>query len=396
MRLCYAYEWDAGDVRTQSGRPFHLLQALRREYDVVDAFPLNRLPRYGFAPLKWAAQARGRVYHTEREPFMLWFVGRQIDGIVTRSKADVVFAPSSIAAAAMSAEVPIVYCADSNVYQLFGYYEGFERIDTRYRRLCHAQEAKALARCAAAIFPSEWAAEAAVRVSGADRRKVHVIPFGANVEDPGREAVATTIERRSLSEPRILFIGSEWRRKGGDIVVEACARLRERGIPVSVDLVGVPTVPDGLPDYFRHHGVLRKGIPEENRRLSELLALADLLFVPSRAECYGMTFCEAAAYGLPSVSCRTGGIPTVVQDGVTGQLLEPGASPAQYAEVIAELVASPERYRAMARAGRADYETRLNWGTFLARLTEVLGMAASRAIAVRHQTAQLQPQLGGS
>jgi glycosyltransferase involved in cell wall biosynthesis len=72
---------------------------------------------------------------------------------------------------------------------------------------------------------------------------------------------------------------------------------------------------------------------------------------PSLYESFGLIYLEAMNYGKAVVGCRAGGIPDVVDDGVTGILVEPEA-PQALAEAILRLVRSPELLHTMGEAGR--------------------------------------------
>ncbi|HRQ86246.1 MAG TPA: glycosyltransferase, partial [Flavobacteriales bacterium] len=65
------------------------------------------------------------------------------------------------------------------------------------------------------------------------------------------------------------------------------------------------------PDLVRE-GFLNKNLPADMARLEHHLRTADFLILPTRFEAYGIVFCEAAAYGLPALASRTGGVPTIV------------------------------------------------------------------------------------
>jgi glycosyltransferase involved in cell wall biosynthesis len=85
-------------------------------------------------------------------------------------------------------------------------------------------------------------------------------------------------------------------------------------------------------------------------KLPALYAGADLYLWPAINEAYGMAFLEAQAAGLAVVAGRTGGVPAVVADGVTG-LLVPVGDAAAFASAVARLLEAPaERARLAAAA----------------------------------------------
>lgn len=101
----------------------------------------------------------------------------------------------------------------------------------------------------------------------------------------------------------------------------------------------------GVADRTRFEGWVA---PE---RMRELVAAATVVVVPSRAEPFGLVALEGSAGARPVVASAVGGLGEVVQDGVTGTLVAPDDPPA-LAAAIGELLAAPERARAMGRAGR--------------------------------------------
>src|SRR6185436_3482760 len=89
----------------------------------------------------------------------------------------------------------------------------------------HAMEQRAIDRAALAIYSSDWAASSAIARYHADRNKVKVVPFGANIEESRTlEEVRAMIAARPRDVCRLLFVGVGWERKGGDIAIEV-ARL---------------------------------------------------------------------------------------------------------------------------------------------------------------------------
>lgn len=91
--------------------------------------------------------------------------------------------------------------------------------------------------------------------------------------------------------------------------------------------------------------------------LPVIYASADLYLWPAVNEAYGMALLEAQACGLPVVAGRTGGVPAVVADGITG-VLTPVGDAAAFADATARLLEDPKERARLGRAGRARVNAR--------------------------------------
>jgi glycosyltransferase involved in cell wall biosynthesis len=99
---------------------------------------------------------------------------------------------------------------------------------------------------------------------------------------------------------------------------------------------------------------------------------AHLVFVPSRAEAFGITFCEAAAYGVPSLTSDVGGIPTIVREGLTGFSLPAESAPEAYADRIVTCYGDRDRYVELGRSARRYYDRALTWDAYGKGLVGIL------------------------
>jgi glycogen(starch) synthase len=167
--------------------------------------------------------------------------------------------------------------------------------------------------------------------------------------------------RRGGSPRRILFVGRLVDAKGVSTLVSAFSRLETRG----AELVLVGDGPrraelEGLARRLGIAGAVRITgfVPHEH--VPALLAAGDLLVLPSRYEELGTVLVEALHAGLPVVASRVGGIPEVVEDGVTGLLVPPGDARALAAAIDAvlgdELLAGRMSAAALRRAPAYELE----------------------------------------
>ncbi len=370
--ILYAYERNAEDITVQSGRPYSILTQLRARANVVNLSPLDQRILRIAEPVERLCGAFERVYHADREWLYLRWLARQIERSAVAQLGDVVFSPGSKAVSLLSSHAPIVFCADAPFGAMVDFYPYYSSTIPYYRKRGFQQEAAAHARCAAAIYPSRWAADTAIKLHGAAPERTHVIPFGANVDAPPTNAIDHMLDARGSTPLHVLFIGREWARKGGALTVEACRLARKAGLEVVLHVVGVGAEIVPTDPFIVTHGLLDKRQTAHRTTLLTLLSTCHVFFTPSRAEAYGMSFCEASAWAMPSLTTAVGGIPTIIEDGVTGWTLAPEADAAAYAQKLLEMTADPERYRAMAWRARRDYEARLNWSVFGARLWRIL------------------------
>ena len=371
--IAYAYEQDAGDINTQSGRPLSVLEQFRKNgCSILPAFPLRTAGRYLYIWKYGYYRSRGKIYRPDREPRLLRNLARQVERKLRGKRVDCVFAPGSHVVTELDVPCPKIFCADATFANVLGFYDSFSNVAEEYLALGHEQERRALANCDAAIYPSDWAANSAISDYGAPPEKIHVIPFGANVTVHDPKTVHDWIMARPFDAMRVLFVGRDWKRKGGDTVLQTCEALRRQKLNLRLDIVGIRECPVELPHYATNHGLLDKNDPAERMQLERLLAEAHFFFVPSVAENYGMAFCEAAAYGVPSISTDVGGIATIVRDGITGYAFPLSAPPETYAEAMLSCFADPKVYRDVARSSFEIFQKELNWDVCGRRLLAVM------------------------
>jgi glycosyltransferase involved in cell wall biosynthesis len=218
-------------------------------------------------------------------------------------------------------------------------------------------------RAQACCATTHWVADSIVGDYGVPRERVHVVGLGANhdIRPP---------ERRDWGVPRFLFVGQDWTRKNGALVVEAFADVRRAHPVAELHLVGghPPVCADGV----HGHGTMPLGDTAGDERLARLWQHATCFVMPSLHEPAGQVFAEAAASGLPSIGSTNGGSITVIGDG--GVVVDPHDRAALTAAML-HLCDPPTAQRLGERA--IVQAQRFTWRKVAERLVRALDPAAA-------------------
>ena len=199
--------------------------------------------------------------------------------------------------------------------------------------------------------------ESLVEEYGVDPARLSVVGGGVNF-DQLPEPVGPA------DEPNILFIGRDFERKGGDLLIEAVQRVRGEVPGATLHLVSVF-------DSYDADGVIAYGNDTTRDQLIELYRRARVLCLPSRYEPWGYTLGEAMAYGVPCVASAVESIPYILGDGEAGLLVPPGDVEA-LADALFRLLTDDELARRTGAEGRTRIERELTWDRVADRMKPVL------------------------
>jgi glycosyltransferase involved in cell wall biosynthesis len=152
--------------------------------------------------------------------------------------------------------------------------------------------------------------------------------------------------------PVIVFIGVDWHRKGGDVLVKAFRRIRATFPTAELRIIGAkPRV--------NVEGCIVFG-PQTREQVAQHLQAATVLCLPARRDFFPNVIREAMHLGVPVVATRTGGIPEMIRDGESGRLVGVGDVAALTA-ALAELLSDQSLRAGMAAAAKRFAETHFTW-----------------------------------
>lgn len=247
---------------------------------------------------------------------------------------------------------PVVSYHDGNLACLLNSPYGYPRVRRRYvdRALRHE---RALYHRLHHIFPmSRWLASSFMNDFGVPSS--NLTPVGAGINLPYTHPVIN----KTYGEPKILFVGKDFSRKGGQYLLEAFDIVRRDLPDATLTLIGPNLVAPGA--GVRCLGPLSKSDAAGIDRLLAEYASASIFVMPSLYEPFGVVFAEAMAHKLPCIGTNICAIPEIVENGVTGYVVPPRDSRA-LADRIISLLKNPAECRALGENGYAKYLADFTW-----------------------------------
>lgn len=366
LRIALLTSLDPRDRRSWSGTIYHIARTLQKYCgEVTYIGPID------CAKQKTIGKIRNRLAELFLKKKIMFTHGILIAKHCAKVAAqrlaqrpfDVIVAPTGETEIAfLDTDIPIVLVTDSTYRIMRDYYPAFSNVLASSFEELETVESLAIQKSSLLLYASNWAAQSAIRDYHAEPGKVHVLPFGANLEKmPPREVLQ---ERKRSDLCKLLFVGVKWARKGGEIALETLLELEKMGVPAELTVVGC--IP---PKHLAHRAIkvipfLNKNDESQRKALENLYLTSDFLLFPTRNECYGIVACEANAFGLPVVAADTGGVSSIITSGENGFLLPYSARGDQYAALVAELYRDEARYAELVCSSRAAFEERLNWDTW--------------------------------
>ncbi len=354
-RLFFLSSWGKAKEKAWSGTNWSVCQALSRHYRIEEIDvkrPFLRRVVNKFCPalhdmeLGSLLRNRKRLQGRIREGAVFQFQELCVDSDKRRTY---IYKDLSVSYLAYLAK------ADPALFA----YSGFAHIPLRSIERKARMEREYHCGCSSIFTMSRWLRDFLVEHDGIPTEKVHHVGGGINVD-------AGQFDGSMRRGNKILFIGRDFERKGGDLVCEAFRCLRAEMPEAELHVAGpaVNPCPGGMPGYH-YYG----DIPFE--RLPELFNRCDAFCMPTHFEAYGLVFPEALCYGLPCIGRAVHEMPWFIEQGETGLLLEHDDA-GELAQKMKAVLRNPA-YGENVRARRGTYLEKYSWVSVARRISEVIG-----------------------
>lgn len=204
---------------------------------------------------------------------------------------------------------------------------------------------------------SDYLRDSFISEFGVPASRVVNVRAGINLDE-----IPPVQQDKNYDSKHILFVGIEFKRKGGWNVLKAFKILHEKCEDSTLHIVGPRKLelPDKLSKGVQQHGYLDKGDPVQAKRLNTLLTQASLFVMPSLYEPFGVAPLEAMVNQIPAIVTNRWALKEIVQPGYNGALVEPDEVDDLY-ETMSRLLSRPDDLKRMGNNGREFVLSNYTW-----------------------------------
>lgn len=364
------------DARIKYGQLFAELGKQCRLVDVHNV-ELEGTDRYQNAlrTLRWPKWRWQEAFYKNVWGFHRRSQKAQQHAFANRSRADVILQHGTIFSSEYQPDGPPVVVYTDFTYRLAQREDPWRDpfTDVAESERWNALEAHVAKQAAFVLTRSEYVRQSMIDDYGIAPERVAAVGGGINF--------TTLPSSQPLAEaPRILFIGTNFERKGGELLLAAFGQVRERVPEAELWLVTHKADLAGP-------GIRRIEPTRDRDAIEALYRSAGVFAMPSRCETWGDVFLEAMAYGLPCIGTTNDAMPEIIEHGRTGYVVAPD-DVAALAEYLERLLLDPALRRTMGAQGRERVLQTFTWEHVARRMVPYLQQAArERMINVAHRYA---------
>ncbi len=289
------------------------------------------------------------------------------------NNTDLIFSTSSIFTACLRTPIPKVTWIDATFNDIMDFYADYKNIDYISRRWGNHYEMLSANNCEKTFVTSQMVAQTLIQTYLIKPDRIAVIPrFCFLPVDTTEQEVNLSIKLRSKNSTFIVvWIGTDWKRKQGDLACNIILRLRSMGYNIKLIMIGIK-----LPDKYKNindiesYPFLNKNIEHDWEIFRNIMTRANILLLPTLADFTPNVVIEAFSFGIPVIATNVGAVTEIIQNNVTGWVVDSNASENVYVDIIKRAMLNREELLLLSQAARIEYNSKFAFDKILSQFDE--------------------------
>lgn len=380
MKIAVVAFEDLNDIKIWASIPYFVIKELRSQKIEVELISNLKPVKSNISEIfrrfyyNKVLKRRQGIYRVERNERPLKIQAKIIEKALAKIQPDFILSFFPYQTAYVETKVPIVIWSDATFKLLNKYYPSYKDFHPESYKQALITEKRAMDNASLLFYSSSWAAESSIKDYQNDVAKVKVVPFGSNLDNHENSNIKSV--GKDLTTLNLLFIGFDAERKGLNKAIAVTNALNKQGRETLLTVIGPTDLHGYDTKYLNFLGKLNKDIEADFQRIKKAYEDSHFFVLFPSCEAYGIVFCEAASYGLPSITNNLGGVSEIIKDGINGFKFSPDKNPQEIVKLILDYIHDTEKYLLLRKSCLQDYKDRLNWESsikkFITDLTSIV------------------------
>jgi glycosyltransferase involved in cell wall biosynthesis len=352
------------NLKSWSGTNYFILKCLKKHFKVITVGPLSNRIRL-FYILKRIFFSFSKIkFDIDRPRLVLKDFAFQVKKKINNLNYDAIIVTEPALLSFIESKKPIFIWTDFVFSTYYNHYFSDKKIHDETIKDGNFFERKSLKKSSRIFLTSKWAVNDASKYYKIPLSKFSVIPFGANIENiPSKKKIIKKIKDKNFSICKLITIGVHWDRKGIEKAVNLTKTMNNFGQPTKLYIVGArPPAGYVLPSNVEIFRFLDKNVPEDRRKLFELLYDSHFHVLFTKAEGCGIVFAEASSFGLYSITHNVGGVGGMISNNINGFKFDVKKDNLKkISKHIINIFQNKKYYLEKSLSSRIEYDNKLNW-----------------------------------
>jgi glycosyltransferase involved in cell wall biosynthesis len=352
------------NLKSWSGTNYFILKCLKKHFKVITVGPLSNRIRL-FYILKRIFFSFSKIkFDIDRPRLVLKDFAFQVKKKINNLNYDAIIVTEPALLSFIESKKPVFIWTDFVFSTYYNHYFSDKKIHDETIKDGNFFERKSLKKSSRIFLTSKWAVNDASKYYKIPLSKFSVIPFGANIENiPSKKKIIKKIKDKNFSICKLITIGVHWDRKGIEKAVNLTKTMNNFGQPTKLYIVGArPPAGYVLPSNVEIFRFLDKNVPEDRRKLFELLYDSHFHVLFTKAEGCGIVFAEASSFGLYSITHNVGGVGGMISNNINGFKFDVKKDNLKkISKHIINIFQNKKYYLEKSLSSRIEYDNKLNW-----------------------------------